>query len=271
MLKLRLQTTTQTPIELDGILPTAIRGRSMAEVERLPIFHGNQQVALAELFAVTGDTEEERIELEGDLSGVHRMGAKLDGGEIHVAGRAGRHVGSEMKRGSIIVEGDVSDWLGAQMRGGLIHVRGSAGNLAGGAYRGSVRGMTGGKILIDGSAGNEVGHSMRRGMIAVGKDCGEFVGVNMIAGTIFVFGNCGERPAAGMRRGTVGLLGQKSPNLLPTFRGGCLYQPLFLQLLFRSLAKEEFLVPQETWRAGFRIFHGDSISGGRGEVLLREN
>jgi formylmethanofuran dehydrogenase subunit C len=270
MLKLRLKTSTQIPIELDGILPQTIFGKPLVEIERLQVFHGNQQVALAELFAVTGNADEAHIEFEGDLSGVHRLGAEMDGGEIRVAGNAGRHVGSEMKRGSIYVEGDASDWLGAQMQGGSIHVQGSAGNLAGGAYRGSVRGMTGGKILIDGNAGNEVGHSMRRGTIAVGKNCGEFVGVNMIAGTILVFGECGMRPAAGMRRGTVGLLGLKSPDLLPTFRGGCLYQPLFMQLLFRSLKKADFAVPQEAWQASYRIFHGDGIAGGRGEVLLRE-
>jgi formylmethanofuran dehydrogenase subunit C len=271
MLKLRLIAKTQTPIELDGIVPTSVRGKTLADVERLPIYCGNEQVALGELFAVTGETADERMEFEGDLSGVHRIGASMAGGEIHIAGNAGRHVGAEMKRGTIIVQGNAGDWIGAQMQGGLIHVAGDAGDLAGGAYRGSERGMTGGKILIDGSAGKEVGHSMRRGLIAVGKDCGEFAGVNMIAGTILVFGTCGARPAAGMRRGTLGVFGAKTPELLPTFRGGCVSRPLVLQLLFRSLKRERFTVPQELWQADYRIFHGDALSGGRGEVLLRMN
>ncbi len=121
------------------------------------------------------------------------------------------------------------------MQGGLIHVRGRAGNLVGAAYRGSPRGMTGGTILVDGDVGDEVGHTMRRGLLAVGGACGDFVGINLIAGTILVFGPCGSRPGAAMRRGTVGLFGQQPPRLLPTFRAGGRDRLLIMRLVFREL------------------------------------
>ena len=41
------------------------------------------------------------IEFEGNLSGVHWIGAHLRSGEVHVHGAAGRHIGSEMRGGEI--------------------------------------------------------------------------------------------------------------------------------------------------------------------------
>ena len=197
------------PVELKGFTPDSLGMLKLAEIERLAAFVGNQKVPLAELFRVEGDPADQKIELSGDLSGVHWIGAKMTGGTIRVEGPVGRHLGSEMQGGSIHASGDAGDWAGGEMHGGLIHIRGSAGNLVGAAYRGSRRGMTGGTLLVDGTVGNEIGHSMRRGLIAVGG-CGDFAGINMIAGTILVFGEAGFRTGAGMRRGTIGLLGRPS-------------------------------------------------------------
>jgi formylmethanofuran dehydrogenase subunit C len=147
-------------------------------------------------------------------------------------------------------------------------VQGNAANLAGAAYRGSVRGMTGGTILVTGSVGDEAGHSMRRGLLAVGADCGDFAGVNMLAGSLLIFGHCGRHPGAGMRRGTIAVLGAEPPTLLPTFRAGCRYEPVFMQLLLRDLQGRGFAVPAELSRASCRIYHGDEVSLGRGEILL---
>ena len=110
------------PVELEGITPDRLREKSLAEIERIEVFHGNRRVPLAELFRVSGDPSDGRIDLEGDLSGVHHIGAGMSGGEIRVHGDAGRHVGAEMTGGTIDVEGDAGDWVGAEMKGGLIHV-----------------------------------------------------------------------------------------------------------------------------------------------------
>lgn len=267
LLKYRVQ--TNIPLEVEGLTPTAVGELSLAEIEKFPIFHGNQRLPLAEFFAVSGDASDGRIEFEGDLAGVHWIGAKMSEGEIRVAGPAGRHVGSEMSGGEIHVAGDAGDWLGAEMHGGLIHVRGRAGHLVGAAYRGSPRGMTRGTILVGGDAGHEVGRAMRRGLIAVGGSIGDFPAVNMIAGSLFVFGGCGARPAAGMRRGTLALFGGRPAALLPTFRlaGPCRLD--FLRMYLLSLRKHGFDVPENLIGADYLLYHGDLIESGRGEILTR--
>jgi len=270
-LKLLYKAGTHIPVELEGLTPTAVCGQSLAQVEQFPIWHGNQKITLAELFKVTGDASNQRIELEGNLAGVHWIGAGMTTGEMHVAGNAGRHAGSQLRGGELHVHGSTGDWAGAEMRGGLIHVRGSAGHLLGAAYRGSPRGMTGGAILVDGDAGDEIGHTMRRGLLAIGGACGDFAGINMIAGSILVFGACGLRTGAGMRRGTVALLGREPEpfKLLPSFRFGGCYEPLFLQLMLRELRRLEFKVADDLPRASHALYHGDLLTGGRGEILLR--
>jgi formylmethanofuran dehydrogenase subunit C len=255
-------------VEVEGVTPDVVRGRALAEIEKLPIFHGNRAAALADFFGVSGDPGDGIMRWEGELSGVHWIGAKMASGAIHVIGNAGRHLGSEMSGGAIHVSGDAGDWVGGEMRGGQIHVRGRAGHLVGSAYRGSPRGMTGGTILIRGSAGNEIGHSMRRGLVAVGGSVGDLVGFNMLAGTILVFGDSGIRPGAGMKRGTIGLLGANVPPLLPSFRYACRYRPEVLTVLLRSLRREGMPLAENGPPRDVDLFHGDMIAGGRGEIVL---
>jgi formylmethanofuran dehydrogenase subunit C len=268
-LKLVYHGQTTVPVEIEGFLPRAVRDMPLARIEKFEIFHGNEKRLLADFFSVSGDPGDLRFEFEGDLSGVHWIGARMDEGEIHVAGNAGRHVGTDMTGGEIHVQGDASDWVGGEMHGGLIHVRGRAGHLIGSAYRGSRRGMTGGTILVHGPTGNEIGHTMRRGLLAVGG-CGDFVGLNMIAGTILVFGPCGIRPAPGMRRGTIGLFGAEPPKLLPTFRAGSRDKLLILKLLLRELKRLEYPFDEALCDAAIRTYHGDMVALGRGEVLIPE-
>jgi formylmethanofuran dehydrogenase subunit C len=260
---------TTVPVEIEGVTPDRLRDKTLAEIERLEVFHGNRKLALAEVFTVAGDPSDARIDFEGDLAGVHYIGYGMGDGEIHVHGNAGRHVGGEMTGGRITVEGDASDWVGGEMHGGLIHVKGRAGHLIGAAYRGSRRGMTGGTILIGGDVGNEVGSAMRRGILAVGGSCGDVAGFNMIAGSIFVFGNCGIRTGAGMRRGTIGLFGPEPPKLLPTFRRACRYRPLFLRLIFRELAELGFPVDGGLLETELVLYRGDMVALGKGEILMR--
>jgi formylmethanofuran dehydrogenase subunit C len=266
---LRYTETTSVPVEVEGITPDRVRGKSVAEIERLEIFHGNRKVPLAELFAVSGDPADDRMDFEGDLAGVHFIGYGMTGGEVHIHGNAGRHLGGQMSGGTIRVEGNASDWVGAEMRGGLIQVSGRAGHLVGAAYRGSKRGMTDGTILIGGDVGEEVGVAMRRGLLAVRGSCGDAAGFNMIAGSILVFGTCGARVGAGMRRGTIGVLGPEPPRLLPTFRRAGAFRPLFLRLIFGELARLGFAVDEGLIHNDLSLYHGDLNALGKGEVWMR--
>jgi formylmethanofuran dehydrogenase subunit C len=154
------------------------------------------------------------------------------------------------------------------MKRGLIYVRGNAGDLVGSAYRGSPRGMTGGTLLVGGSVGQEIAHSMRRGLIAVGGDTGDFPCLNMIAGSVLVFGTTGARPAAGMRRGTLAVFG-RAPQLLGTFKSAGVGRPLFIRLYLAALRRHGFPVPPKLEEAEYRLFSGDLLSVGKGEVLVR--
>jgi len=268
-LRLTLRQTTTIPVEVEGVTPDVVRDKSLADIERLVIFHGNRKLPLAEFFSVAGDPSDETIEWDGKLSGVHWLGAKMKSGRMQVLGPAGRHVGSEMRGGEIHVDGDVSDWVGGEMHGGLIHVRGRAGHLVGAAYRGSARGMTKGTILIEGDAGNEIGHTLRRGLIAVGGNAGDLAGFNMLAGTILLFGETGIRHGAGMKRGTIAFLGDQKPPILPTFRRACRFEPDALKLIARYLKTVGFKAPLDRLFSQYELFNGDLIEGGRGEILLR--
>lgn len=264
-----LKTKSPLSLEVEGVTPSALRENSLAEIERIEILHGNARLPLAEFFAVRGDAGDERHTWEGDLAGVHWLGAKMTSGRIEVQGNIGRHLGSQLRGGEIHVAGDAGDWVGAEMHGGLIHVRGQAGNLVGSAYIGSPKGMTRGTILVGGNAGTEIGRFMRRGLIAIGGHAGDLVGHNMLAGSVLVFGTGGIRHGAGMKRGTLAFLGRERPPLLPTFRRACRYRPDFLPLVYRQLRKLGFTVPDELFESQYDLYSGDLLAGGRGEILLR--
>jgi formylmethanofuran dehydrogenase subunit C len=267
-LRFTLRAKTNVPLEVEGVTPDAVRDKSVAEIEKLEIFEGNVKTPLADFFSVTGDPADELHEWEGELSGVHWIGAKMESGKIVVSASAGRHIGSEMRGGEIHILGNASDWVGGEMHGGLIHVRGRAGHLVGSAYRGSAKGMTKGTILVGGDAGNEIGHSMRRGLIAIGGNIGDLAGLNMLAGSIFVFGESGIRHGAGMKRGTLAFLGPERPPLLPTFRRACRYRPEVLPLVFRHIRSRDFAIPDRLFTCAYDLYNGDFLEGGRGEILL---
>lgn len=267
-LQIRLENSSDVPLEVEGVTPCAVAEKSLDEIRRVTIFEGNRRVELGDFFSVEGDPSDLRLEWEGELAGVHWIGAKLSRGQVHIRGSAGRHVGSEMTGGEIHIHGNAGDWVGAEMSNGLIHVHGDAGHLVGAAYRGSTRGMRGGSLLVDGRVGNELGHTLRRGLIAVGGDAGDLVGFNMLAGTILVFGESGIRHGAGMRRGTLGFF-SNPPELLPTFRKGCTFQPPTMPLILRHLNQLGFDAAERHIDAQYDLYHGDLIEGGRGEILIR--
>jgi formylmethanofuran dehydrogenase subunit C len=266
-LVLRYHGQTSIPVEVPGIVPGRVREQSLEAIRRMSIFHGNEELSLAELFDASGEAGDETIIWEGDLAGVHRLGQNMDGGRMHIAGTAGRHLGSEMTAGRIDVGGSAGDWLGGQMRGGLIHVRGDAGNLVGAAYRGDPRGMTGGTILVDGSAGSELGRRMRRGLIAVGA-AADAAAADMIAGSVLVMGCCGRHPGANMRRGTIGIFTDQPPPLLPTFRYGCRCRPVMMRMLLGHLRQLDYAIDEGLLQHDCALYHGDLLAGGRGELLL---
>ena len=128
--------------------------------------------------------------------------------------------------------------------------------------------MNRGLIIVEGNAGNEVGATMRRGLIVVLGDVGDFCGAFTIAGSIIVFGRLGARPGAGIKRGTIVTLQSDPPELLPTFRYDCVYQPGFLRLVFQNLRAHGVTVKDEHLAGYYRRYSGDLNALGKGEILV---
>lgn len=268
-IKLTYRAETSVPVEIEGLTPDWACDKSLAEIERFEIFHGNRKLPLAEMFSVTGDAGDKRFEFEGNLSGVHWIGAHMRSGQIFVHGPAGRHIGSELRGGEIRVEGDAGGWVGCEMRAGLIHVQGNAGHLVGAAYRGSAKGMAGGTILVDGNAGNEIGLSMQKGTIAIGGAAGDMIGFNIAGGTILVLGDAGIRAGAGMRGGTIALLGPTRSPMLPSYRFDRRDAPEKIVTSLRELREKRLRFDESKLPMDVDVYVGDLVADGNGEILLR--
>lgn len=269
-LVLNQQVETKIPIEVIGITPDRLIGKSKDEIEKLPIWHGRRQLELAELFELDitpGD--ESRIVFAGNLEPVHSIGDRMRSGTICIESDAGCRIGSQMSGGKIFAKGDVSDFLGVEMTGGTILVAGNAGNAVGGSLPGSKIGMNRGSILVRGNVGKGAGHALRRGTIVIGGNADELLGWNMLAGTIIVFGQCGPHAGAEMKRGSIILSGGYQHALLPTFTCGGTFPVPFLPMMSKWLRDQEFEFENKVLDSPFKMFHGDWLKGGRGEVFVR--
>ena len=267
MLILTLRQRTAIPLEMQGILPSVLAGKSNAELAKLPLRHGNRIEDAGDHFVIEGSADDLTLHIAGDTECLKSIGYGMETGAILVAGAAGIHAGAQMTGGSLVIAGDAGDWLGAEMRGGTIQVHGSVGSYAGGAYRGSRRGMTGGEMRIRGSAGDELGSTMRRGSILCGGSCGSFAGAGMIAGTIVVQGNLGPRAGSNMKRGTI--ITFDEPIQIPSGFRDCGVQNLvFLRLLQKDLGSRNLLNGQSTPWGECRVYKGDVLTGGNGELLI---
>ena len=255
----------QAPLEAEAITPDNFQGKSADEVARLPVMHGNEPALLGDFFNVDSDGTTEII-LNGDLSRIKNIAARMSQGKVTINGDVGMHLGSGMRGGEINVFGNAGDWPGAEMTGGTIHIRGNAGHGVGGAYRGSRRGMNRGLIIVEGNAGNEAGAAMRRGLIVVTGNLGDFAGAFMTAGSIIVFGKPGIRAGAGSLRGTIVTF--QAPELLPTYRYDCSYRPSFLGLIFQDLQNRGLSIPNDYVSGCYRRYSGDFNRLGKGEILI---
>jgi formylmethanofuran dehydrogenase subunit C len=266
-LGLTLREAPAAPVRTEGLCPDRLAGLARAEIERLALWHGNRRAAVGDLFAVSGDGEDD-MRIEGDLVRVAGLGAGMAGGRLTIDGRAGAHTGAGMTGGELVVSGDAGDWTGAEMAGGRLVVRGAAGRRLGGAYPGSRAGVTGGEILVHGDAGDEAGAGLRRGLIAVGGRAGDAAGLSALAGTIVALGALGAKAGAGMRRASI--VAMTEPALLPTYAKAATYRPLFLRLMLLRLRELGLPVTDEHVEGRYTRWSGDALELNRGEILILE-
>ena len=271
-------------VDLRSITPAALAGLSLAEVERLPVGHGNAMLALAELFKVEADPYpypdtdrdpdlQDSLVFDADLSRFDRVGWQLAGGRIRVEGSAGHYAGGGMRGGELLVKGDAGLMAACEMAGGLLTVNGNVGDFAASTLPGSMDGMRGGTLIVCGDAGARFGDRMRRGTALVFGNAGDFLAARMVAGTIAVGGNAGAHAGYGMRRGSVVFASPRAlhtaSGLSPTFVPAIAGADVIWQLLARDLARHGG--PFEAL-ASMRIERhlGDLAAGGKGELIFTE-
>ena len=261
---LRLRAAPAGRIDMTGVLPETLAGRTAAEIERLTLRVDGVPVALGECFAVTAGA--------GDALTIRPDGARLDGlgrdmraGTLRVEGAAGHYLAQGMRGGEAIVDGDAGDCAANGMRGGMLRIAGNAGDWLGAALIGERAGMGGGVVAVAGNVGDRLGDRMRRGLVLVRGHAGAACGARMRAGTLAVAGGCGALAGLGLRRGSL-VLG-RAPEAMPVCHGDAGIVTLVWLALLRRHA--EAILPgvlPETPR--MHRYMGDLAFGGKGEILV---
>jgi len=206
------------PVNAENINPDIFQGKDTAEIAKLPVFEGNKQKKLSDLFKIEEDSADSpSITLNGDFSEVRRIGMGMKNGEIVINGNVGMHLGEKMTGGKITVNGNAGQWAGSSIKKGLIEIHGNAGDYLASPYRGSTEGMKGGKIVVEGDVGADSGAYMRGGLIKIkGNNVGQFLGFHMGDGTIHVEKNASSRLGANMTGGKIIVSGSLD-EMMPTF------------------------------------------------------
>lgn len=264
---LRLRTQPDFRVDFGGVLPATLAGMRADEVARVEVRHGNEMVALGELFDIAEVASlKPELRLEGDLSRFDAIGRGLDGGVLRIDGAVGDRLGLSMRTGEIRVLGRAGQLAGCEMAGGLIEIDGDVGDFAAGALPGSMDGMRGGTLVVNGDAGARCADRMRRGTLIIRGNAGDFLASRMVAGTVALAGRAGAHCGCGMRRGTLVFAGTP-PAAPPTFVTTHQDIVVFWTLLRRSLAYHGG--PFAALPAGApRRLVGDLAADGKGEWLL---
>jgi formylmethanofuran dehydrogenase subunit C len=206
-------------LEAPVIAPDVVCGKTLEEIEQLPVLEGNTKWPLGRFFHITGKVadspEDQGIIIAGDVPRVKYIGAKMTAGAVLCKGDVDMYCGAWMKGGKIRVKGNADAFCAIQMAGGDILFEGDVFDYCGAAYRGDWRGMQGGNIVVNGNAGQSVGEAMTAGTITVKGDVGINAGIHMGRGTgakdtpptLVIHGNSPGRVGAFMVRGNIYVLG----------------------------------------------------------------
>ncbi|HKT93263.1 MAG TPA: formylmethanofuran dehydrogenase subunit C [Paraburkholderia sp.] len=271
-LTLRVKAAPALRIDARTLLPATLAALSDSEVARLPLWHGTERIALADLFDVrmhTTPDAEPCLAFEGDLRRYDRVGSAMDGGAIVVDGDVGDLAGAQMSAGTLTVSGSSGAFAACEMAGGRIEIGGNTGDFAAAALPGSMDGMRGGTLVVRGHAGERLGDRMRRGTALVFGNAGAFAASRMVAGTIGIAGSVGEHLAYGMRRGSLVLPGVRQLPQTDRFVEIHAEVGVFWRLVARSLAKEGGAFGELAQQTPRRLA-GDISVDGRGELIIAE-
>jgi len=243
------------PVIADCVCPDVFKDKSLEEIRELQVWEGNKQKQLGKLFRIEETSQEApTITIQGDISKLRRIGARMKEGEILVNGNVGMHLGEEMKGGRITIHGNVDGWAGSTMKGGEIEIFGSTGDYVGAPYRGISEGMKGGRIIVHGNVGHEAGAFMKKGIIKIYGSAAQFIGFRMRDGTIYVKNDCGSRAGACMVGGKI-IVGGMLDSVLPTFS-------------IDSIKPKVKVEEKEVLEEAMYLFLGDVAESGNGKLYV---
>ncbi|CAN5476777.1 formylmethanofuran dehydrogenase subunit C [soil metagenome] len=263
--RLTLKAAPALRVDLRGITPDRLAGLALADVEKLPVGHGNALQPLAEFFRIEVAADD-ALTFDGDLSRFDRIGWQMASGSVEVNGHAGHYAGGCMSGGSLTVRGNAGLLAACEMAGGSLTIDGNVDDFAASTLPGSMDGMRGGSLVVKGSAGARFGDRMRRGTALVFGNAGDFLASRMVAGTIAIGGSAGAHAGYGMRRGSVVFAGD-APQPSSTFVPAIAAADVIWQLLARDVARHggpfEGLARRRITR-----HLGDLAAGGKGELIF---
>ncbi len=264
---LTLKKRPVTRVDLSSLTPDRLNGLNVNAIKALKLDYSGQQIAITELFDVTGD-DTDSIHFRRSSRAFTKIGYGMTKGSIEVRGHAGDYLGQKMSGGRINARGEAGNWLANKMSGGRIDISGNVADFAGAALPDETQGMSDGIVTIRGNAGDRIGDRMRRGLIIVLGNAGDFTGSRMIAGTIIILGKSGHQTGYGMKRGTI-ILGKKPQKLLATFNSCGKLKMEFLRVFYKQIANigRRFAHFKDFGPEVYR-YAGDSSAGGKGEILI---
>ena len=264
-LTVRQDALPQARISLAGITPSGVAGKSVDDVSKQTLHVGREQIALADLFAVSGDVGD-TVVIAGTTDAFDNVGEGHQSGTLIVEGDIGGHGGRLMSGGKLEIKGNAGPYLASRMSGGQIAVSGSAGDFLGSIKAGEKFGMAGGTVVVEGAIGARAGDRMRRGTVIARGKFGPHAGSRMMGGTLWTEAGFGDEPGPMLRRGT--LIGPSVDQFLPTFVDGGRHDLVVLGLISRHMKETLGSRAPKPLPAVVRKYSGDMATIGKGELLL---
>ncbi len=254
-------------VDLSGLAPDRISGRSAAEIEKIEIGTTKTVIRVGDVFRVdTGDPGVVRF--EGGSSRFDLVGSRLlPDHSVHVVGDVGAQLGRLAKGGRITVTGSAGAYAASGNAGALIEIGGDVGSFLAAPLAGELGGMSGGRVIVRGNAGMRAGDRLRRGVIVIEGEAGENLGSRMIAGSVVALGAVKGRIGYLNRRGSIVLAKACDPG--PTYIDCGSHNLTYAGLLARSLRSDS---PRAAavLLCKLRRYGGDTAVYGKGEILTPE-
>src|SRR5260370_4282400 len=101
-ISLSLATRAEHSLVADCIAPDRLAGLTGEEIAALPVLHGGRVATLGDFFQVRGERASD-VRIEGDLTQLEALGARMAGGALTIEGSVRRHPALWLARGPIRV------------------------------------------------------------------------------------------------------------------------------------------------------------------------